>query len=309
MALYRRFVTYLFEYEEEKKGRNCGFAKVDARQDRCRMEVQMQGCADGEYRMYLLHYSGEETAFSVEGVPIGDLRVRSGFGKEVFLFPAENIGETTYRLSDFCGLYLSMGEAGFVASQWEDGELDWGSFHIYKHPDTSGMDRADDGQTNDDSIGLGEDKKNAEDDQPQPDPPEVQATQTAAAADFSPYVTAWENQWQRFCARHPVFCPFDEAQDIYAVKADLRDLRSLPKQYWQLANNSFLLHGYFNYKYILFGCVNGEKKKWFVAVPGVFQNQEQMLAGIFGFPDFRTKHVTKQKTGEFGFWYRYLDKL
>ncbi|MCD8323793.1 MAG: DUF6128 domain-containing protein, partial [Clostridiales bacterium] len=96
---------------------------------------------------------------------------------------------------------------------------------------------------------------------------------------------------------------------VYAVKADLRDLRSLPKQYWQLANNSFLLHGYFNYKYILFGCVNGEKKKWFVAVPGVFQNQEQMLAGIFGFPDFRTKHVTKQKTGEFGFWYRYLDKL
>ncbi|MCD7865877.1 MAG: DUF6128 domain-containing protein, partial [Clostridiales bacterium] len=71
--------------------------------------------------------------------------------------------------------------------------------------------------------------------------------------------------------------------------------------------NSFLLHGYFNYKYLLFGHMDGEEKHWFVAVPGVFQNQEQLLAGIFGFTEFRTKHVTKQRTGEFGFWYRLLD--
>ncbi|MCD8217506.1 MAG: DUF6128 domain-containing protein, partial [Clostridiales bacterium] len=100
---------------------------------------------------------------------------------------------------------------------------------------------------------------------------------------------------------------FDEEKNIYAVKMDLRDVRSLPKKYWQLANNSFLLHGYFNYRYILLGCEDGEKKRWFVAVPGVFQNQEQLLAGLFGFGEFRTKQLTKQKTGEFGFWYRYLE--
>ncbi|MCD8109216.1 MAG: DUF6128 domain-containing protein, partial [Clostridiales bacterium] len=128
-----------------------------------------------------------------------------------------------------------------------------------------------------------------------------------APADILPYMSAWEKQWQRFCASHPILCPFDEAKDIYAVKMDLRDIRMLPRQYHSLANNSFLLHGYFNYRYLLFGHMDREERRWFIAVPGVFQNQEQLLAGVFGFTEFRTKHMTKQKTGEFGFWYRCLE--
>ena len=90
---------------------------------------------------------------------------------------------------------------------------------------------------------------------------------------------------------------------------DLRDFKVLPQQYRNLANNSFLLHGFFNYHYILFGYEgeNTAERKWFVGVPGVYQNQERMLAGIFGFPEFRTKQICVQKTGEFGYWYRYLE--
>ena len=80
----------------------------------------------------------------------------------------------------------------------------------------------------------------------------------------------------------------------------------MPKEYLPLANNSFLLHGYFNYKFCCSGIWGSRRKKWFLGVPGVFQNQEQLLAGLFGFGEFRTKHMTKQKTGEFGYWYRYL---
>ena len=142
---------------------------------------------------------------------------------------------------------------------------------------------------------------------------EIHAAQTAAAEAparggkiAAVREPAREQQWKRFAAAHPVFCPFDEAQDIYAVKMDLRDFKILPKEYLPLANNSFLLHGYFNYKFLLFGYMGEQEKKWFLGVPGVFQNQEQLLAGLFGFGEFRTKHMTKQKTGEFGYWYRYL---
>ena len=120
-------------------------------------------------------------------------------------------------------------------------------------------------------------------------------------------LSAWENQWERFTATHTLFCPFDEDDGVYGVKLQLQDFKVLPKQYHYLANNSFLLHGYYNYQMLLFGYMEGEARQWFLGIPGVFSNQEQLLAGIFGFPEFRTKQVTRQKTGEFGYGYRYLD--
>ncbi len=135
----------------------------------------------------------------------------------------------------------------------------------------------------------------------------VSAEQFVSAEPAGQMLSGWEMQWKRFTAAHAMFCPFDEDDGVYGVKLKMQDFQVLPKRYHYLANNSFLLHGYYNYQMILFGYMDGKEKQWFLGVPGVFSNQEQLLAGIFGFPEFRTKQVTRQKTGEFGYWYRYLD--
>ena len=129
----------------------------------------------------------------------------------------------------------------------------------------------------------------------------------AQEKNLCPAVGAWEKQWECFCAAHPLCCPFDEDGNVYAVKLQMQDFKILPKEYQYLANNSFLLHGYFNYKMVLFGYMEAEQRQWFLGVPGVFSNQEQLMAGIFGFPEFRTKQMTRQKTGEFGYWYRFIE--
>ena len=49
-----------------------------------------------------------------------------------------------------------------------------------------------------------------------------------------------------------------------------------------------------------------EKKEFFVGVPGVFLNQERIMATMFGFPEFRTAKSAKYKTGNFGYWYRII---
>ena len=41
MTGYRRFVAYVYEYQKGKKGRNCGFIRVEAREKRCRTEVRL----------------------------------------------------------------------------------------------------------------------------------------------------------------------------------------------------------------------------------------------------------------------------
>ncbi|MCD8216948.1 MAG: hypothetical protein LUD01_02700, partial [Clostridiales bacterium] len=233
MSFCRRFVTYLFQYDNQTKGRNCGFAKVDARQGRCRMEIQIKGCEDGKYAVYLLRQSEQELV----GLPIGEIRIGNGAGKSVLTFPTEKIGGSRFGLEDMQGMYLSAGKNSFAASQWEDGELAWGTFRIYdgrdmlEVPAEEAKGKAADAESDGiEGVLTGtSDNKEEKEKLTEAEPvaqPEMQATQTAAAIDISPYMTAWEKRWQRFCALHPLLFLLDEEKNIYAVKMDLRDVRS-----------------------------------------------------------------------------------
>ena len=309
MSVYRRFVTYLFQYENGRKEGSCGFAKVEVRQGRCRMELQLKGCMDGDYLLYLFHAARRGPV----GVKIGEIRVRTGSGREIFIFSEDAVGESPYTLNDMNGIRLNADGEGFIASQWDDAEVDFGEFRVYgagKTETDAGEDEFfQEGNTetpgagkdeffrdeNEETPGAGPDEcvkkqesdrdehtkskkseadgypKLSESDQGESDAAgEIKVTQTdscampgnsysnpvasgqgdrlkAAAADISSYMSAWEKQWQRFSASHPVLCPFKNTPNVYAIKMDLRDLGFLPKEYHSLANNSFLLHGYFNY--------------------------------------------------------------
>lgn len=118
----------------------------------------------------------------------------------------------------------------------------------------------------------------------------------------------WEQKWQFILENYPVLTPFEGEEEILCIHMELKDLRLLPKRYWYLGNNSFLLHGFFNYRYLILGTMKkGEKKEWFIGVPGVFQSQEKVMAAIFGFPEYKSEKACTQKTGQFGYWYRFMD--
>lgn len=120
----------------------------------------------------------------------------------------------------------------------------------------------------------------------------------------------WDLRWRFILENYPVMTPFAGDQNTLCVRMELKDLRQLPKQFWYLGNNSFLLHGFFNYRYFILGMTEEfGVKKWFIGVPGVFQNPERVMAALFGFPEFRSEKPSPINTGEFGYWYRYLNEL
>lgn len=119
----------------------------------------------------------------------------------------------------------------------------------------------------------------------------------------------WDLKWQFIQENFPVVTPFEGDESTICVRVELKDLKLLPKNYWILGNNSFLLHGFFNYHYLILGMTTvEEKKRWFIGIPGVFQNPEGVMAAVFGFPEFRCEKLTENKTGEFGLWYRYMEE-
>ena len=71
-------------------------------------------------------------------------------------------------------------------------------------------------------------------------------------------------------------------------KARRQDLTRLPRKEWYLANNSFLLHGYYNYHHLL---IAEQDDFWILGVPGIYDRREARAAELFGFPEFSEDFV------------------
>ncbi len=102
------------------------------------------------------------------------------------------------------------------------------------------------------------------------------------------------------------------APSCICEKIQRQDLSRLPRREWKLANNNFLLHGYYNYHHLLY---IEEKGNVWIGVPGVFHPREQMAAESFGFAEFRrlsdmqTESVVEEANTEedFGYWCRQVE--
>jgi hypothetical protein len=85
------------------------------------------------------------------------------------------------------------------------------------------------------------------------------------------------------------------------IRITPHDISYLPKEYWPLCNNSFLLHGFYNYRYlILCKKIIDEKKQYMLAVPGMFHQREQTMAQMFGFTEFEGNR--RNAPMNFGYW-------
>ena len=98
---------------------------------------------------------------------------------------------------------------------------------------------------------------------------------------------------------------------IQARKITHAEISTLPRRFWPLANNSFLLHGCHNYHHLL---LIKEKDHLWLGVPGLYDPREAHMANLFGFPQFTSSYISILKLTEdecensesFGHWCRYL---
>lgn len=93
------------------------------------------------------------------------------------------------------------------------------------------------------------------------------------------------------------------AQPVVSYKKiEITDIRRLPKSNWNLCSNRFLIHGFFNYRYLILKTVEQDKeKKQYLGVPGIYEQPERMMALLFGFPEFeaaerQTMNAARQAT-------------
>lgn len=318
MAGMKRFITYIYAYENTKKAGNTGFARIELRGEECRLEIHLRGvyAAQTHCKIYLFRKQGS----GIEGSLIGEMDVRNGAGDFSVIMKTAHISTSLLSFFEMEGIFLCSEDGRIFMSRWTEGEpltVDMEHFIEWKAEQTEEKIYAEENPHAEENMYAEENmhvKENMHAEKKQQENKiqtaqfdresdnELRATELPARNFFPQY--QWEDIWEQFLKSHPASMPFSE-KNITCIKIELKDIRELPRKYWYLGNNSFLLHGFFNYRYLVLGKIEEDNEdKWFLGVPGIYQNQERVMAIIFGFPEFMPEQVENR----FGCWYRFIEE-
>jgi len=114
-----------------------------------------------------------------------------------------------------------------------------------------------------------------------------------------------QSDWTTIFSKKNIIDAFSDDDYYDCVEVTPEDIKKLPLSDTNMYNNSFLMHGYYGYKHILFGKVqrNGEKNLYFIGIPGVYSNREKFMSSMFGFNNFKKSHRSDCRNPYFGYWY------
>ena len=111
--------------------------------------------------------------------------------------------------------------------------------------------------------------------------------------------------WDKMRREHTRILAFDYEEGCEILTIKPQDIGLLPRDAWVYGNNSFLLHGYYNYRYLILAKLFNENgmPRYLLGVPGHYYSNERYMASMFGFPNFVLSKEQPVEDGRFGFWY------
>ena len=267
------------------------------------MEIHIRGAAPVQKGVKVNLFIREQE--EIVAIPLGEMPMQGGRGDFLTAFELENVMGTELNFRVMEGILLLAGDGSIFMSRWKEGEpfrvmpeqiRFWEKKHVAEEADTGQETTPTIETTQPQTAQPPETAQLQQQDHPQ----ETVSATELPVRNIYPQCD-WETCWEFLLANHEHFV-FYKKGEITCVKIELKHIRELPRRYWYLGNNSFLLHGFFNYRYLVVGKM--EESTWFIGVPGIYQAQERVMATIFGFPEFMPEPVENQ----FGYWYRIVEE-
>ena len=271
----KRFVTYLYEYDRTIRGRNVGFIRNDIRNDCCRMEIHIRGLERIKEKAPIFIIVRDSECI---GIPAGEVVISQGVGNACLELRGNRIGKTDYSVNNIQAVIVRYNGGKMLMGcyvQHPAGDLLSGTFTKWEAQATPASPTPDPGAARGVDSNSGDLYPNSQNDL---------GTENNSG-DLYPYA----NNSQGTEAKAEEICPTSEeaAQSPIYKRIAITDIRSLPSRNWHLCNNSFLVHGFFCYHYLILKTINApDGAKMYLGVPGIYASQERMMALLFGFNDF-----------------------
>ena len=332
----KRFIRYLYEYEGNQKKRNVGFVKVEQDGKETTISVHGKGlCGKSNENIscYLIKLDSEMG--NILFVPAGEIQIgmiscggcfcyteeliRAGYGKT-----EQSVGQTCEKKDDICGLGLGDPKEAFYVALWNEemyGDLDIARAKVFQEFDsdkTAGESKSIDEKEAEVETQFGNDEETENLEEEQPEKKEQETVEESSEKKEQETVEELPEKKEQETV--------EESSEKKDLKKDDRDIdlqnsrrqimkiqrgeiSILPRCEWKLANNNFLLHGYYNYRHLVLIDEGNQLK---LGVPGIYHEREARAAATFGFPEFIAEadvNVTlepqeRNENQQFGYWCR-----
>lgn len=276
MILLNKKVMYLSVYRNEKKEGSAGFIKFTEKQKECRMDIQVKKGLCFEESHILFFIIGEKK------VEAGRLPVQAGginFSRS-FETDDEKIflqGEW-YDSRSICQIQIPISDTVCIAVYLPGAE-----------------------------ISPKEVRKIAAQTQSNEVKEEPTDFYAAGIEQEIEEIYSFDNKWDQLTHEYPQIHPFGDERVFISIEP--KDFIVLRASCQKLVNNSFLLHGFYNYRYLILGpdkeMGDGEGECFYLGVPGTYFEREKMVAVMFGFEGFECAGPVE--IGKFGFYMRRVE--
>ena len=109
-----------------------------------------------------------------------------------------------------------------------------------------------------------------------------------------------EDKWRQISAIYPHVQPFQDDRDFLSITP--ADFVMLTADSYRGANNSFLLHGFYNYRHLILTRLEQRGEiLYYLGVPGNYYDREKQVAILFGFESFECAEEPAQE-GDYGYY-------
>ena len=333
----KRFIRYLYEYEGNQKKRNVGFVKVEQDGKETTISVHGKGlCGKNNENIscYLIKLDSEMG--NILFVPAGEIQIgmiscggcfcyteeliRAGYGKT-----EQSVGQTCEKKDDICGLGLGDPKEAFYVALWNEemyGDLDIARAKVFQEFDSDktaeesksikSIDEKEAEAEVETQFGDDEETENLEEEQPEKK--EQETVEESSEKKEQETVEELPEKKEQETVEESSEKKDDRDIDLQnfrrqIMKIQRGEISILPRCEWKLANNNFLLHGYYNYRHLVLIDEGNQLK---LGVPGIYHEREARAAATFGFPEFIAEadvNVTlepqeRNENQQFGYWCR-----
>lgn len=276
-----RCVSYIYRYRDNVRCENAGFIKIqcvsNGNENQARIQIGLKLYKRIECRceVYLLHGSTGRLLTDINFCA----RERDTIMKRMFVPWDDPLGDGT-PLDEYSGLFFLCDDGEQLLGIWDNRNICPEDIIIKRHEEI---------KSNEDGCKSKREK---------------------AANDYIDEIPTikldgeYKDACEEMLNTYPKLALFADSQIKECVKIEPQDIGKLHMSNWKLGANSFLSHGFYQYRYIMLGRVklNENEEKVVIGVPGVFSNKERYLANMFGFGRFVPVKKEKLMTGNFGYW-------
>lgn len=313
MTGYKRQISYLDRMENGVKTGNAGFVKAEEHEGRIRIEVRVKNLPDT--------VSGEFALLEEGGRELGRISLSKGAGSCCLVWD----GQTEERPQDretgrvkSGGLFMELPGGRRLKAAWKEPvwvplpkekedrveypELKWQDAETLFEPEMRINSAEEDGRQEEDKERADKetaDKETAEEET------ESEALQPPCFPAQASDCGCRGDKWEQLCTMYPVIHPFGDDREYLSVAPG--DFVILRQEYQKMVHNSFLLHGYYNYRHLILGRMKeGKEWRYYLGVPGNFYHREKMVAEMFGFEAFEGEKDSAAP-GDFGYFMKQVE--